>query len=160
MSFPHLPHVLVVAGSLAGAAVMLAWRLRESRRPVTARAIVAPPLGMSTGLLMFLVPATRIPWTWAGTAFAFGAVFLSVPLVLTSRLARDGEAVVMRRSSAFLWILFGLFAVRFLAREWVEQRVTMPQTGAIFFVLAFGMVLRWRVGMLLEYVRLQKIRAG
>jgi membrane protein CcdC involved in cytochrome C biogenesis len=160
MSFPHLPHVLVVAGSLAGAAVMLAWRLRESRRPVTARAIVAPPLGMSTGLLMFLVPATRIPWTWAGTAFAFGAVFLSVPLVLTSRLARDGEAVVMRRSSAFLWILFGLFAVRFLAREWVEQRVTMPQTGAIFFVLAFGMVLRWRVGMLLEYVRLQRTRAG
>jgi membrane protein CcdC involved in cytochrome C biogenesis len=161
MSFPtHLPHVLVVAGSLAGAVVMLAWRLRESRRPVTTRAIVAPPLGMSTGFLMFLAPATRIPWTWAGTAFAFGVVFLSVPLVLTSRLAREGEVVVMKRSSAFLWILFGLAAVRFLAREWVEQRVTTAQTGALFFVLAFGMVLRWRAGMLLDYQRLVKVRAG
>jgi membrane protein CcdC involved in cytochrome C biogenesis len=156
MDLAHLPHALVIAGTLAGAAVMLAWRLRESRRPVTPRAIVAPPLGMSTGFLMFLAPAPRIPWTWAATAFAFGAVFLSVPLVLSSRLTRDGDAVVMRRSSAFLWILLGLFAVRFLAREWVEQRVTTAQTGAIFFVLAFGMIVRWRAGMLLDYLRIRR----
>lgn len=160
MDLPHLPPALLVAGSLAGAAVMVAWRLRERRRPVTPRAIVAPPLGMATGFLMFLVPAVRIPWIWAATAFAFGVVFLSVPLVLTSRLAREGEAVVVRRSGAFLWILLGLLAVRFLAREWVEQRVTLPQTGAIFFVLAFGMVARWRAGMLLDYLRLVKLRAA
>lgn len=157
MSLDHLPRALVVAGSLAGAVVMLAWRLREGRRPVTTRAIVAPPLGMSTGFLMFLVPATRIPWAWAGAAFAVGALFLSVPLVRTSRLAREGDLVMVKRSGAFLWVLLGLFVVRFLAREWVEQRVTTAQTGAIFFVLAFGMVLRWRAGMLLEYRRL---RAG
>src|SRR5512138_1162215 len=123
----HVPLLVLVLVTLAGAAAMLAWRIREARTPVSLRKIVAPPLGMSTGFLMFLAPATRIPWTWAGTAFAFGAVFLSVPLVLTSRLAREGEVVVMKRSSAFLWILFGLAAVRFLAREWVEQRVTTAQ---------------------------------
>lgn len=156
MDFPqHLPHVLVVAATLAGAAVMLAWRMRESRRPVTTRAIVAPPLGMSTGFLMFLAPAAQIPWSWAGTAFAFGVVFFSVPLVLSSRLARSGETVVMQRSKAFLWILLGLVAVRFGLREWIEQRVTTAQTGALFFVLAFGMVLRWRAGMLIEYLKLR-----
>src|SRR4051794_31343537 len=124
MSFDHLPHLVIVAGTLAGAAAMLAWRLRESRRPVTARAIVAPPLGMATGFFMFLAPATRIPWAWAGTAFVAGALFLSVPLVLSSKLAREGDTVVMARSKAFLWILLGLFAIRFFAREWVEQRVT------------------------------------
>jgi membrane protein CcdC involved in cytochrome C biogenesis len=155
MDLNHVPHVLIVVGSLAGAAVMLAWRVRESRRPVTIRAILAPPLGMSTGFLMFLAPAPRIPLIWAGTAFVFGAVFLSVPLVLSSRLARDGQDVVMERSKAFLWILLVLFAIRFLAREWIEQRVTMAQTGAIFFVLAFGMIVRWRAGMLLDYVRLR-----
>lgn len=155
----HLPHLVVVVVTLTGAALMVAWRMRESRRPVTFAAIVAPPLGMSTGFLMFLAPAMRIPWIWAATAFAFGVVFLSVPLVLSSRLAKDGERVVLARSRAFLWILLGLVAVRFFAREWIEQRVTTAQTGAIFFVLAFGMVLRWRVGMLLEYLRLRGAEA-
>ena len=60
----------------------------------------------------------------------------------------------MKRSSAFFWILIGLFLVRFVAREWFEQRITLPQTGALFFILAFGMILRWRVGMYLQYLRL------
>lgn len=158
MDFPaHLPHVLVAAASVAGAVVILAWRMRESRRPVTTRALVAPPLGMSTGFFMFVAKAPRIPWAWAGAAFALGALVLSEPLIRTSRLMRDGELVVMKRSSAFLWVIVGLFAIRFVAREWIEQRVTTAQTGAVFFVLAFGMILRWRVGLLREYLRL---RAG
>jgi membrane protein CcdC involved in cytochrome C biogenesis len=155
MDLDHVPHALVVVASLAGAVVMLAWRRREGRRPVNMRAIVAPPLGMATGFFMFLAPATRIPWTWAGSAFTVGALVLAAPLVMTSRLVREGDAVVMKRSSAFLWILVGLFLVRFLAREWVEQRISTAQTGALFFVLAFGMILRWRAGMLLQYLRLR-----
>jgi membrane protein CcdC involved in cytochrome C biogenesis len=30
----------------------------------------------------------------------------------------------------------------------------VQQTGALFFVLAFGMILRWRAQMLLEYRKL------
>ena len=158
MDLTHIPRVAIVVASLAGAAAMLAWRMRETRRPVTTRAVVAPPLGMSTGFLMFLVPATRIPWAWAGTAFAVGALVLSIPLARTSRLVRVGDTVVMQRSAAFLWILLGLAAVRFVAREWVERVVTPAQTGAIFFVLAFGMILRWRAAMLLAYLRLRDQR--
>jgi membrane protein CcdC involved in cytochrome C biogenesis len=155
MALDHLPRLLVAAVTLAGAAVMLAWRMRETRRPVTTRAIVAPPLGMATGFFMFLAPAARIPWAWAIAAFALGALVLAIPLARTSRLALVGDAVVMQRSRAFLWILLGLVAVRFVAREWVEQRVTTLQTGAIFFVLAFGMIFRWRTQMLLAYLRLR-----
>ncbi len=155
MNLPHLPHLAMVLATLAGAAAVLAWRMREARRPVTTRAIVAPPLGMSTGFLMFLAPTARIPWAWAGAAFALGALVLSVPLARTSRLARVGDAVVMHRSKAFLWILLGLFAVRLAAREWVEQVITPAQTAALFFVLAFGMILRWRATMLLAYLRLR-----
>ena len=154
-SLAQIPRPLLLAATLAGAAAVIAWRLRESSRPVTARAIVAPPLGMSTGFLMFLAPAARIPWAWAGAAFALGALVFSVPLARTSRLARVGDAVVMQRSKAFLWILLGLVAVRFVLRAYVEQVVTPIQTGAIFFVLAFGMVLRWRAAMLLAYLRLR-----
>ncbi len=150
----HVPLAVLVLVTLAGAAAMLAWRIREARTPVSLRKIVAPPLGMSTGFLMFLAPAARIPWSWASAAFALGAVVFAVPLTRTSRLVRNGDVVSMQRSRAFLWILLGLLAVRTVLRVWIERSITPMQTGALFFVLAFGMIARWRVGMLLEYRRL------
>jgi membrane protein CcdC involved in cytochrome C biogenesis len=153
--FPvHLPVALAVLVTLAGAAAMLAWRVREARTPVSTRRIVAPPLGMSTGFLVFLAPAARVPWAWASAAFALGALVFAVPLARTSRLVRTGDVVWMQRSRAFLWILAGLVIARTALRAYVEQVVTPLQTGALFFVLAFGMIARWRVGMLLEYRRL------
>ncbi|BDG04052.1 CcdC family protein [Anaeromyxobacter oryzae] len=151
----HLPRIAVAAITLLGAGGMLAWRVRETRTPVTTRKIVLPPLGMATGFLMFVAPATRVPWSWGLAAFAVGALVFAIPLSRTSRLSRVGDAVVMRRSRAFLWILLGLFAVRLALRTWVEQHVTPAQTGALFFVLAFGMIVRWRAGMLVDFRRLR-----
>jgi membrane protein CcdC involved in cytochrome C biogenesis len=152
--FADLPRAAVVAMTLLGAAGMLAWRLRETRTPVTTRKILLPPLGMGTGFLMFVAPATRVPWSWGLAAFAAGALFFAIPLARTSKLSRVGDEVLMKRSRAFLWILLGLFAVRLALRTWVEHLVTPAQTGALFFVLAYGMIARWRAGMLLEYRRL------
>jgi membrane protein CcdC involved in cytochrome C biogenesis len=153
----HLAHLrlLFTAGaSLAGAAIVLAWRLREASSPVSMRKIIAPPLGMSTGLAMFLIPAARVPWPWAVAAFLIGAIVLAVPVSRTSRLVRSGDVVLMQRSKAFLWILLGLVAIRFAARTYVEHVLSPLQTGGLFFLLAFGMILRWRLGMLLSYRRL------
>jgi len=147
------PVVLVVL-SILGATAVFIWRIRETMSPVTVRKIVIPPLGMSTGFSMFLMPAARIPWMWALGAFALGALVFSYPLARTSTLTRSGDAILLRRSKAFLWILLGLVAVRFALRAWVERMITPLQTGSLFFVLAFGMILRWRVSMLLEYLRL------
>ncbi|WP_242336798.1 MULTISPECIES: CcdC family protein [Anaeromyxobacter] len=155
MPLGHVPTAVVVLVSLAGAAVMIGWRMRETRSPISTRKIVIPPLGMSTGFLMFLAPAARVPWSYASAAFAAGALVFSYPLSRTSRLVRSGDAVVMQRSSAFLWILLGLVAVRFVLRVYIEQVVTQVQTGALFFLLAFGMIVRWRVAMLLAYRRLR-----
>jgi membrane protein CcdC involved in cytochrome C biogenesis len=155
MPLPHVPTAVAVLVTLAGAAVMITWRVRETATPVSIRKIVAPPLGMSTGFLMFLAPAARVPWTHAGAAFAAGALVLSIPLSRTSRLVRSGDAIVMRRSRAFLWILLGLVVVRFAARAYVERLLTPIQTGAIFFILAFGMIVRWRATMLVTYLRLR-----
>lgn len=154
--FPHVPPALAVAATVAGGLGVLFWRVRETATPVSTRKIVIPPLGMSTGFFMFLAPPTRVPLTWAAVAFAIGALVLSVPLARTSTLVRQGGVVVMQRSRAFLWILLGLFAIRLVAHEWIEQYVTPVQTGAIFFILAFGMILRWRVGMLREFLRLRE----
>ncbi len=150
MSFPAFG----ITGSVFGALAVLAWRVREARGAVSMKKIVIPPLGMATGFCMFLVPAFRVPWTWAAAAFTIGAVALAYPLVATSRLVRQGDAVMMQRSNAFFTVILALAAIRLLARSYFDRLLTVEQTGGLFFILAFGMILRWRAQMLLEYRRL------
>ena len=142
---------LSVLASLAGACGVLIWRVQEGRTAVTIKKIVMPPLGMATGFCMFLVPAFRIPLAWAAIAFALGAAVLAYPLLRTSRLVRDGEAIMMQRSSAFFLVVIALAVVRILARSYIDRFIDLDQTGALFFVLAFGMILRWRMRMFFEY---------
>jgi membrane protein CcdC involved in cytochrome C biogenesis len=149
-------HVFGLGAALGGAAVMLAWRVRETTRAVTERSIVVPPLAMSTGFAMFAAPSARVPLAWAAAAFLAGALVLAVPLARSSTLVRRGDEVVLRRSPAFLAVLLGLLAVRLALRGWIEDVVSPVQTGALLFVLAFGMILRWRVGMLVAYRRLTR----
>ncbi len=137
--------------SLVGLAGVMTWRIREGRTAVTVRKIVIPPLGMSTGFCMFFVPVFRVPWTWAALAFLAGALLLAWPLVATSKLVREGEAIMMRRSGAFFAVIVVLALIRFLARGYLDKVMSIEQTGGIFFILAFGMILRWRLRMLFEY---------
>jgi membrane protein CcdC involved in cytochrome C biogenesis len=147
----HLPLGYSVAASLAGMASVLVWRVRESRTAVTLRKIVIPPLGMATGFSIFLVPAFRVPWSWAAIAFLAGAVALAYPLLRTSSLERAGDVIMMKRSGAFFAVVIALAAVRYLARGYLDTMLSMEQTGALFFLLAFGMILRWRLDMLMKY---------
>ena len=140
--------------SLVGAAAVMVWRIREGRTAVTARKIVIPPLGMATGFCMFVAPPFRFPWTWGLAAFLIGAVALAWPLLRTSKLVRQGDVVMMQRSTAFFTVVLVLAAIRIVARAYFDRFLTVEQTGGIFFVLAFGMIVRWRVNMLLEYRRL------
>ena len=150
----HLPTGSAILGSLAGLIAVLTWRVREARGAVSIKKIVIPPLGMATGLGMFAVPAFRIPWTWGVIAFLTGAAALAYPLLLTSRLVRQGGAVMMQRSNAFFAVILVLAAIRLLARGYLDTLLSASQTGAVFYLLALGMIVRWRAQMLLEYRRL------
>jgi membrane protein CcdC involved in cytochrome C biogenesis len=149
-----LPNGTAVLGSLAGLAAVITWRVREARSPVSMKKIVVPPLGMATGFSMFIVPAFRVPLAWAGTAFLIGALALAYPLLLTTRLVRQGDTVTMQRSTAFISVIIALAAIRLVAREYLDSILSVQQTGALLFVLAFGMILRWRTQMLVEYRKL------
>lgn len=152
----HLPPLVYLLVSLAGAVVVLTWRFKETSSPVTIRSLIIPPLGMSTGLFMFLAPQTRVPLTWALGAFALGALVFSWPLARSSKLTKEGDRFMMKRSKAFIWILLGLVLARFALRSYVEEYVSQVQTGALFFLLAFGAIVRWRISLLLEYRRLER----
>jgi membrane protein CcdC involved in cytochrome C biogenesis len=151
----QVPPAVYIVVSLLGAAVILTWRYRETSSPVTVPKLLIPPLAMSTGLCMFLAPETRVPLLWALAAFAVGALVFWWPLWRSSKLTKQGEQFLMKRSPAFLWILLGLVAVRLALRSYVELYVSQLQTGALFYLLALGAVARWRLALFLELKKLQ-----
>lgn len=151
VAFPPIPSILMYA---AGLVAVILWRLREARSAVSLKKIVMPPLGMATGFSMFVLPGFRIPWAWAGLTFLIGALALAWPLLLTTRLERQGDRIMMKRSSAFLIVLLVLAAIRFAAKGYFDTILTGQQTAGVFFILAFGMIVIWRGKMLMDYRRL------
>lgn len=137
-----------------GAVAVLIWRLRETRTAVSLRKIIFPPLGMATGFSMFVDSSFRVPWLWALAAFLTGAAILAWPLLLTTRLERQGETVRMKRSSAFLLVILVLAAIRLFARGYFDSLLTAQQTAGVFFILAFGMIVIWRAKMLMDFRKL------
>lgn len=149
-------HFAATVGMLTMALLSVFVRTRSASRPVTVRGILLPPLGMSTGFIMFLFPFTHIPWSWAIAAWLAGALLFSLPLIAGTRFETSGDQVYVRKSKSFAVILLVLLSLRLLLHSYVERYVSLPQTGALFFMLAFGMILPWRLAMLYRYRKLTK----
>lgn len=128
-------------------------RIKASNKPTNAKKILLPPLFMSTGFLMFIFPATRVPLIEMLEAFLVGAVF-SILLIKTSKFHKVNGEIFLKRSKAFIFILVGLLIIRTLMKIFLEQEINIGQTGGLFFTLAFGMILPWRVAMYVMYKRL------
>ncbi|TNJ65154.1 cytochrome c biogenesis protein CcdC [Paenibacillus hemerocallicola] len=146
-----IPQIAPVAIALIGGIAVIAVRLKASAKPTSLKKILMPPLGMSTGFAMFLFPFTHIPWLWAAAALLAGALLFSYPLIWSSKFEiRDGD-IYLVRSKAFVFMIIGLLVVRLLLHDLVERAVSIPQTGALFFLLAFGMIVPWRLAMARRY---------
>jgi membrane protein CcdC involved in cytochrome C biogenesis len=130
-------------------------RLKASNKPTNARKILIPPLGMSTGFLMFLSPLCRVSWLDFFEAFAVGAIF-SILLVKTSKFEIRDDQIYLKRSKAFAFVLIGLLIIRVVIKIYIEQEISYAQTGALFFTLAFGMILPWRIAMYTMHKRMEK----
>ncbi|NEW05375.1 cytochrome c biogenesis protein CcdC [Paenibacillus sp. SYP-B3998] len=157
MSFTFTSHLHAVSliGSLGAALVVMFARLRAASKPVNAAKIIMPPIGMTTGFLMFVVPMMRIPLLWGIAAFLTGAILFAYPLIRTSKFYVLNGFVYMKRSKAFLAILLILLIIRLSLHEYVEAIISIYQTGAIFFILAYGMLLPWRIAMYMQYRNLR-----
>lgn len=140
--------------SLCAGTAVIVLRLRASNKPTSMKKIIMPPIGMATGFGMFLVPAMRIPWLWAMGAFLAGALIFAYPLIRTSRFERIGKEVYLKRSNMFIVVIVGLLVLRLILHDVVEQYVSISQSASMFFILAFGMLLPWRLAMMMQYKKL------
>lgn len=148
----------LVVSVIAGI-TLIVLRLRAGKQPTTLKKIIIPPLGMATGFMMFAVPITHISWIWGLSAFGTGLLIFAFPLVVTTKLERVEANIFVRRSKAFIFIMLTLLLIRLMLHGVFEQFMTLPQTGAIFYLLAFGMIIPWRLAMMSDYLRLQKSTA-
>lgn len=150
LDLPHL-RIITTLVMIVMATSVIFIRLKSSKRPVTIKKIIMPPIGMSTGALMFVVPEFHIPIMWGIIAFTTGWFLFSYPLIRTTHFEVINKEVFAQRSPGFAFILIGLLAVRLILHEIIEQYITVLQTGSLFFLLAFGMIINWRLFMLKKY---------
>ncbi len=148
---PSFLQIGSTVGLLVIAITAILVRSRTNHRPVNAKKILIPPMGMSTGFLMFVVADFRVSWMWALGAFLAGWFIFSYPLIRGTRFERSGTDIVVQRSKSFLFILIGLLMIRLLLHRFIEQYISIPQTAGVFFILAFGTLLHWRISMYRQY---------
>lgn len=143
----------LIAVAMGSAALVI--RMKASKRPTSAKRIMVPPLAMSTGFLMFLYEPTRPSAFHVGEALVVGALF-SIVLISTSKFeVRDG-AIYLKRSKAFAYLLVGLLLLRVAFRIVMGQELNPEELSGMFFLLAYGMLLPWRVAMLVRYLKLKR----
>ncbi|GGG74127.1 CcdC family protein [Paenibacillus radicis (ex Gao et al. 2016)] len=158
LSTPLLQIGAIIVSMLAGS-FLIFMRIRAGKQPTSLRKIIIPPMGMATGFIMFAFPFMHIPLLWGLSAFGTGMLIFAFPLIVTTRLERVDADIYVKRSKAFIFIMVTLFIIRLSLHSVVEQYMSIPQTGAVFYLLAFGMIIPWRLAMVSDYVRLQRLEA-
>ncbi|MDQ0350720.1 membrane protein CcdC involved in cytochrome C biogenesis [Alkalibacillus filiformis] len=150
----------VVAGLITVMAVIMATgmivvRMRASKKPATVKKIILPPLFMSTGALMFFVPYFQIQWILVVEATIVGLLF-SILLIYTSNFEVKENDIYLKPSKALGFILVGLLLIRLTWKAITGADISVGETSAMFYILAFAMLLTWRVAMLLKYLKLKE----
>lgn len=157
--FDAIPSQLLLLVTSVGAIFMAVFvmfiRLRSQKKPVNEKKIIIPPIAMSTGALMFLFEEFRVAPIQIIEASALGIVF-SLVLIATSKFEVRDYDIYMKRSKAFVFILVGLLILRILLKLIFSNSLDIGELGGMFFILAWSMIIPWRLAMLVQFKKLKK----
>lgn len=155
----QIPSQWLIIGSTVAAVVMgtfvMTIRARSAKKPASAKKIILPPLFMSTGALMFVFEYFRVAPLQIAEAIGVGIVFSTV-LIWTSRFEVKNGDIYLKQSKAFIFILIGLLIVRLIAKFILSSTIHVGELSGMFWLLAFGMIVPWRIAMLMKYKKLEK----
>ncbi|MFL8935987.1 CcdC family protein [Rossellomorea oryzaecorticis] len=130
-------------------------RMKAQKKPVSGKKIILPPIFMSTGALMFLFPFFRVTLGELLEALTVGMLF-SILLIKTSKFEVRDHDIYLKRSKAFAFILIGLLIVRIVAKSILSATIDYGALSGMFWILAFGMIVPWRITMYIQYRRLHQ----
>jgi membrane protein CcdC involved in cytochrome C biogenesis len=130
-------------------------RMKAAKKPTNVKKIIMPPVFMSTGAFMYLVPQFRLTPLEIVEAVVVGMLF-SILLIKTSKFEIRDHDIYLKRSKAFVFILVGLLIVRLALKSILSASIDIGQLSGMFFLLAFSMIVPWRVAMYSSYKKLQR----
>ncbi|MBD8068200.1 CcdC family protein [Bacillus sp. PS06] len=144
---------LAIASSIMAllmASLVIFVRLRAAKKPTSVKKIVLPPIFMSTGALMFILPMFRVSPIQIVEAVIVGCLF-SILLIKTSTFEIKDNEIYLKRSKAFIYILVGLLIIRIVMKTILSSTIDFGELSGMFWLLAFAMIVPWRAAMYLKY---------
>lgn len=157
--FSSIPSQYYVIGSTVMAIVMGTFvmfvRMKASKKPTNEKKIIIPPIAMSTGALMFVFPEFRVHPMQILEAAAVGMLFSTI-LIATSKFEVKEQDIYLKRSKAFVFILVGLLLFRIVAKIVLSSSIDVGELAGMFWILAFAMLVPWRIAMLIQFKKVKK----
>lgn len=147
--------IITSIGAICMAIFAMFIRMKAAKKPATAKKIILPPIFMSTGALMFIFPYFRVTPLEIAEAVIVGILF-SILLIKTSKFEIRDKDIYLKRSKAFLYILIGLLVVRMAGKLILSSTIDYGQLSGMFWILAFGMIVPWRIAMYMNFKKLQQ----
>lgn len=147
--------VITTIFGICMAIIAIIIRIRSTKKPASIKKIILPPIFMSTGFLMFMYEPARISYIQAAEAFAVGMIF-SILLIKTSKFEIKNNDIYLKQSKVFIFVLFGLLLLRVSIKIIFGHTIEVFELAGMFFVLAYGMIIPWRVAMLISYKKMEK----
>lgn len=144
----------IVFAFLMGIAVIIV-RMKAQQFPVNEKKIILPPFFMATGALMYVVPYFRLTGFEILECIILGVLFSTI-LIWTSRFENKGNEVYMKRSKAFPIILISLLLIRTIIKIFISNKIDPGEIAGMFFLLAFCMIIPWRLAMLYKYKKVKR----
>nr|WP_263313384.1 CcdC protein domain-containing protein [Mammaliicoccus sp. Marseille-Q6498] len=135
--------------------VVIVIRMKAQNYPTNARKIVLPPFFMATGALMYVVPYFRLNGEEILEAVLVG-IFFSLFLIFTSNFEIKGSEIYMKRSKLFPVILISLLIIRSVGKFFLSNSIDPGQLAGMFFLLAFSMIVPWRIAMYIKFKKLKE----
>lgn len=150
--------ILTTIGALCMGVLAMIIRMRSAKRPASVKKIILPPIAMSSGFLMFFYAPAIPPTSRIIEALLVGMLF-SIFLIKTSKFEIKGDKIYLKRSKAFMFILAGLLIARLIYKIIVGE-VNLPELSGMFFILAYGMIVPWRIAMVVAFKKMEKELLG
>lgn len=137
-----------------GTAVIIV-RMKAQNYPTNVKKIILPPFFMSTGALMYVVPYFRLTPMEILEAVVVG-MFFSIFLIYTSNFVVKDNLIYMKRSKLFPLILISLLIIRSVMKFYLSSTIHPGELAGMFFLLAFSMIVPWRIAMYIKYKKLER----
>ena len=145
--------IVTSIGAILMAIFAMFIRMKAAKKPASVKKILLPPLFMSTGALMYIFPEFRLTSIEIIESVIVGMLF-SLLLIKTSKFEVKGEEIYLKRSRAFMIILIGLLVIRIVAKSILSTTIDFGELSGMFFLLAFSMILPWRIAMYRDFKKL------